>query len=163
MAFLLFISFIILLRIGELYLSKKNEQWLLQNGAVEYGKKHYPMIVTLHVLFFVSLIIEYFTQHPPSFNILILAFYFILLGFKAWIIRSLGTFWNTKIYRIPNIPLINKGPYRYFKHPNYWVVALEIAVIPLIFHLYYTAIAFTLLNGMMLRVRIKVENTALEI
>ena len=37
MAFILFISFIILLRIGELLLSKRNEKWLLQNNAVEYG------------------------------------------------------------------------------------------------------------------------------
>jgi len=60
MIFILFISFVILLRIGELLLSKSNEKWLLKNGAIEYGKEHYPLIVTFHVLFLVSLIVEYY-------------------------------------------------------------------------------------------------------
>lgn len=163
MTFILFISFVILLRIGELLLSKKNEKWLLQNGAVEYGKNHYPFIVTLHVLFIISLIFEYSMQQTVSYSLFLLVFYFLLLVFKTWVILSLEKFWNTKIYHIPNIPLIKKGPYKYFKHPNYMVVIAEIAVIPLAFHLYYTAITFTLLNMIMLSVRIKEENKALQI
>ncbi len=163
MIFILFISFIILLRIAELLLSKSNEQWLLQNGAIEYGKKHYPFIVVLHTLFFFSLIIEYHNQLNPSYNLYLIILYCALLVFKAWIILSLGKFWNTKIYRISNIRLIKKGPYQYFKHPNYLVVIGEIAIIPLAFHLYFTAIVFTILNTIMLWVRIKEENKALEI
>lgn len=163
MIFILFISFVILLRIGELVLSKKNEKWLLQNGAVEYGKQHYPFIVALHVSFLISLILEYFTQQTASYSLFFLLFYFLLLAFKTWVILSLGKFWNTKIYHIPNVPLIKKGPYKYFKHPNYIVVIAEIAVIPLAFHLYYTAIIFTLLNTIMLFVRIKEENKTLQI
>lgn len=163
MIFIIFISFVILLRFGELFFSKKNEKWLLQNGAVEYGKKHYPFIVVLHSLFFLSLIIEYTTQQTPSFSLLILLFYFLLLAFKVWVIASLGKFWNTKIFRIKNFPLIKEGPYKYFKHPNYIIVIAEIAVIPLIFHLYYTAVIFSLLNAIMLTIRIKEENLALRI
>jgi len=163
MAFILFISFVILLRIGELVLSKRNEKWLLQNGAVEYGNKHYPFIVALHVSFLISLILEYFTQQTASYSLFYLIFYFLLLAFKTWVILSLGKFWNTKIYHISGFPLIKKGPYKYFKHPNYLVVIAEIAVIPLAFHLYYTAIIFTLLNTIMLFVRIKEENKTLQI
>jgi Uncharacterized protein conserved in bacteria len=128
MVFTLFISFVILLRIGELILSKRNEKWLLQNGAIEYGQKHYPLIVALHVFFIVSLIIEYSMKRTVSCSSFLLVLYFLLLVFKAWIILSLGKFWNTKIYRIPNYPLIKKGLYRYFKHPNYMIVIIEIAV-----------------------------------
>lgn len=163
MVFILFISFVIFLRIGELLLSKRNEKWLLQNGAVEYGNKHYPIIVMLHVLFIISLIIEYSLQQTDSFSLFFITLYFLLLAFKAWVILSLGKFWNTKIYHISNIPLVKKGPYNYFKHPNYMIVVAEIAVIPLAFHLYYTAIIFTLLNMMMLFVRIKEENKILQI
>jgi methyltransferase len=163
MAFILFISFIILLRIGELLLSKRNEKWLLQNGAVEYGKKHYPFIVLLHTLFILSLIVEYFVRQPGSYNLVLLIFYFLLLIFKAWVLLSLGKYWNTKIYHISSVSLIQKGPYKYFKHPNYFVVVLEIAIIPLIFHLYFTAIIFTILNAIMLFIRIKEENKALKI
>ncbi len=163
MVFILFISFVILLRIGELVLSKSNEKWLLRNGAVEYGKKHYPFIVALHALFIISVIFEYSRQQNPTYSLFFIIFYVVLLVFKTWVILSLGKFWNTRIYHIPNIPLIKKGPYRYFKHPNYLIVIAEIAVIPLIFNLYCTAITFSLLNSIMLFTRIKEENIALQI
>lgn len=163
MVFILFISFVVLLRIGELLLSKSNEKWLLQNGAVEYGQKHYPFIVALHVLFIVSLIFEYSMQPNPAFNLFFIIFYLVLIAFKAWVILSLGKFWNTRIYHIQNIPLVKKGLYRYIKHPNYLIVVAEIIVIPLIFNLYYTTTTFTLLNSAMLFIRIKEENTALQI
>lgn len=161
MTFLLFISFIILLRIGELLLSKRNEKWLLQNGAVEYGEKHYPFIVVLHVSFIVSLIFEYSMLQTVSYSSFLIAFYFLLIAVKIWIILSLGKFWNTKIYHIQNFPLIKKGLYKYFKHPNYIIVIAEIAVIPLAFHLYYSAIIFFILNAIMLFVRINEENKVL--
>ena len=162
MVFFVFISYVILLRIGELLLSKRNEKWLLQNGAVEYGKKHYPFIVALHILFIISLIIEYLTQQTVSFSLFFIILYFLILVFKAWVILSLGKFWNTKIYHISNLPLVKKGPYRYIKHPNYMIVIAEIAIIPLAFHLYFTAITFSILNAMMLFVRIKEEDKILK-
>jgi len=161
MIFAYFFSFVILLRIGELLLSTKNEKWLIQNGAVEYGRKHYPIIVVLHVLFFIALLIEYSLQRTPYCNYYLLGFYFIVLACKFWIVLSLGKFWNTKIYHIAGAPLIKTGLYKYIKHPNYLVVIAEIAIIPLAFHLYCTAIIFTLLNLIILRVRINEENKAL--
>ena len=161
MAFPLFISFIILLRIGELILAKRNEKWLLRHGAVEYGKQHYPYIVALHVAFLVSLLLEYYTQQAHVYSTFLIVVYFVLLAFKTWVILSLGKFWNTKIFHIANMPLVQKGPYKYFKHPNYLVVIAEIAIIPLAFHLYYTAVIFTLLNMAMLFVRVREENKAM--
>jgi methyltransferase len=163
MAFILFILFIILLRTGELILSRRNEIWLLQNGAVEYGQKHYPYIVALHVLFIVSLIIEYSTKQTAFFSLFFLVLYLLFLAFKVWVILSLGKFWNTKIYHISDFPLIKNGVYKYVKHPNYLIVIAEIAIIPLVFHLYFTAIAFTVLNAIMLSVRVKEENKVLKI
>jgi methyltransferase len=151
------------LRIGELILSRRNQIWLLQQGAIEYGQKHYPYIVALHVLFMVSLIIEYSTKQTASFSLFFLVLYFLFLAFKVWVIMSLGKFWNTKIYHISGFPLIKKGVYKYVKHPNYLIVIAEIAIIPLVFHLYYTAIAFTVLNAIILSVRVKEENKVLKI
>lgn len=163
MAFILFISFIILLRIGELILSRRNEIWLLQNGAIEYGQKHYPYIVSLHVLFIISLMTEYTTTQTISFSLFFLVLYCLLLIVKTWIILSLGKFWNTKIYHISGFPLIKKGVYKYVKHPNYLIVIAEIAIIPLVYHLYFTAAAFTVLNAIVLSVRVKEENRVLKI
>jgi methyltransferase len=163
MAFIFFMSFIVLLRIGELILSQRNEIWLLQQGAIEYGQKHYSYIVALHTLFIISLIAEYSTTQTAHFSLFFLVLYLLLLAFKASVITSLGKFWNTKIYHISGFPLIKTGVYKYIKHPNYLIVIAEIAIIPLVFHLYITAFTFTLLNAIMLSVRIKEENRVLKI
>lgn len=163
MVFTVFVSFLILLRLGELLLARRNERWLLRHGAVEYGKKHYRYIVVLHVLFFISLITEYIFTSKGYYSIPLLVLYFLLLAFKAWAIFSLGKFWNTKIFRISGYPLVRKGPYKFLKHPNYIIVIAEIALIPLIFHLYITAVVFSILNGLMLYVRIREENKALKL
>jgi methyltransferase len=110
-----------------------------------------------------TLIIEYSTTQTASFSLFFLFLYLLLLSFKAWVITSLGKFWNTKIYHISGLPLIKNGVYKYVKHPNYMVVIAEIAIIPLVFHLYYTAIAFTVFNAIMLSVRVNEENKVLKI
>lgn len=161
MVFAVFIGFVLLLRLGELWLARRNERWLLQHGAVEYGRRHYRYIVGLHALFFVSLITEYIFTSTGYYSIPLLVLYFLVLAFKAWTLFSLGKFWNTKIFHISSYPLVKKGPYRFMKHPNYLVVVLEIALIPLIFHLYVTAVVFSLLNALMLHVRIREENRVL--
>lgn len=163
MIFILFIAFIILTRLAELMYSRNNEKWLLAQGAVESGQTHYPYIVALHILFVVSLLAEASLKPTLVFIPMIFVIYLMLLAFKIWVIRSLGKFWNTKIYHLPNVPAIRTGPYRYFKHPNYLVVAFELVLIPLSFQLYYTAVIFSILNAMMLYVRIKEENKVLQL
>lgn len=163
MIFIFFISFVILLRIAELFIAKSNEKWMRKNGAVEYGREHYPFMVSMHTLFFIALITEYCLQDVHRHIGILIVFYCLLIILKFWAIGTLGKFWNTRILRIPGISLIAKGPYKYVKHPNYIIVVVEIAVIPLSFHLYYTAVIFSLLNAAMLYVRIKVENKALNL
>ncbi|MBV8391153.1 MAG: hypothetical protein JO080_15215 [Mucilaginibacter sp.] len=158
MAFIIFIAFLIVQRLTELYISKRNEKWLLSQGAIEYGREHYPFILALHSLFILSLVAEYFLRGGQSISYIFLLLFVLLLMFKYWVLSSLGSYWNTKIYRVPGSAAVRKGPYKLFKHPNYVDVVLEIAIIPLVFHLYYTAIIFSVLNAIMLSVRIKVEN-----
>ncbi|MXV15715.1 isoprenylcysteine carboxyl methyltransferase family protein [Hufsiella ginkgonis] len=158
MAFLIFISFLVAQRLSELYVSSKNEKWLLANGAVQYGQKHYPVMVGMHTCFLVSVIVEYYLRGGTGMNIPVLVIFLALLAFKYWVIASLGTFWNTKIYRIPGMQPVTRGIYKVVKHPNYMIVVGEIALIPLVFHLYTTAIVFSILNAAMLYVRISEEN-----
>lgn len=158
MYFIIFIVFFILQRLSELYIARKNEKWLLSQGAVQYGQNHYPFIVALHTLFIVSIITEYILRGQPLISWFFLAIFIAVLLFKYWALSSLGKYWNTKIYRIPGVYPVKKGPYKFLKHPNYMQVVCEIAIIPLVFHLYYTAIIFTVLNAIMLTVRISVEN-----
>ncbi|MEO7215946.1 isoprenylcysteine carboxylmethyltransferase family protein [Mucilaginibacter sp.] len=156
MYFILFISFVILQRLLELVIARRNESWARAQGAEEFGKAHYPFIVALHTAFIISMIAEYFYL-GGEFSLLMLIIFLLLISLKIWTIGSLGKYWNTKILRIPNSVFVRKGPYKMFKHPNYFIVICEIIVIPLVFHLYATAIVFTLLNAVMLTVRIREE------
>jgi methyltransferase len=158
MDFIVFITFFILQRISELFIAKRNEKWLLKQGAVEYGKAHYPFIVALHTLFIISIIAEYVLRGRPPISWVFLILFLLVLSFKFWALLSLGKYWNTKIYRVPGVNPVKKGPYKFLKHPNYMEVVCEIAIIPLVFHLYYTSVIFTILNAAMLTVRIRAEN-----
>ena len=158
MYFIIFITFFILQRLSELFIARKNERWLLAQGAVQYGQSHYPFMIGLHTLFIVSLITEYYVRGGTQISWVFLVVFLAVLSFKFWALSSLGKYWNTKIYRIPGVYPVKKGPYKFLKHPNYIEVVCEIAIIPLIFHLYYTAVIFTVLNAIMLSVRITEEN-----
>jgi methyltransferase len=164
--FVTIISIVIFQRVIELIISNRNERWLLSRGAVEYGNEHYKLIVILHTSFFISMIVEYIIRERyiefSLINYILLIFFVLLQLVRIWVLSSLGKYWNTKILRVPGSELISKGPYRFFKHPNYLIVAAEIFVLPMIFNLYFTAIVFTVLNAVMLRVRIRVENEALK-
>jgi methyltransferase len=158
MLFIIFILFVITQRLSELYLSSQNEKWLRSQGAIEYGRAHYPYIVALHTLFVISIIVEYILRPNLQIDYVFLLLFILLLAFKFWALSSLGKYWNTKIFRVPGTGPVKTGPYKLFKHPNYFIVICEIIVIPMVFNLYYTAVIFTVLNAIMLTVRIRVEN-----
>ena len=164
--FYVVISLIVVQRLIELLIAGKNEKWLRAHGAVEYGKEHYKFIVLLHSLFFISMIVEYNVSGKyyelNMINYFFLVFFLFLQLMRLWIIKSLGNYWNTKILRIPNAALVKSGLYKYFKHPNYIIVSCEIFIVPMIFNLYFTAIVFSLLNALILSIRIDIENQALE-
>lgn len=164
MLFVIVFTLICIQRLVELRIAKGNEQYMKQQGAIEFGQSHYPFIVGLHILFLCSLLLEYLLKNP-SLNILwglLLTLFFLLQISRIWVIKSLGHFWNTKIIVLPNANLVKKGPYKWISHPNYVIVALEILVIPLIFQAYFTAVIFTILNMVMMLVRIPAEEAALK-
>ena len=76
---------------------------------------------------------------------------------RFWVLASLGKMWNTRIIIIPNSKPVTSGPYRYFKHPNYLIVIIEIATLPLSFGALGTAIIFSVLNLIMLKKRVRAE------
>ena len=121
-------------------------------------------MVGLHSLWLVSTLVEGLLRGPeiPAWWPLPLAAFLLVQPLRYWAIVSLGENWNTRILVVPDGKLISSGPYRYFSHPNYIVVAVEILTFPLIFGASITAIAFSLLNAALLFVRIRTENQALK-
>ncbi len=147
-------------RVMELVIAKRNTKRLLENGAREVGADHYPFMLALHTGWLVALV-AWVLAFPPHMNIFFVLIYTGLLGLRAWVITSLGPFWTTRIITIPNLPLVRRGPYKFVKHPNYIVVSLEIAVVPLMLDAWELAVVFSLLNALMLWVRIGAENKVL--
>jgi methyltransferase len=162
--FLGFTAFLILQRSVELIAAKKNERIIRCMGAVEYDVKGYRFIVMMHTFFFISLLIEFltFSKVINQFWYIFFSIFLFAQVIRYWALISLGIFWNTKILVIPGTELINKGPYKYLRHPNYLAVIIELAVIPLIFSCYFTSILFSIMNIVVLVRRIKIEEKALK-
>ena len=150
-------------RLLELLLARRNETGALARGAVERGRGHYPFIVGLHSAWLVSTLVEGLLRGPefPAYWPVPLALFLLVQPLRYWAILSLGENWNTKILVVPGAKAVSRGPYRYLNHPNYVVVAVEILTFPLIFGAWATALVFTVLNAILLRVRIREENRAL--
>jgi len=58
---------------------------------------------------------------------------------------------------MPGAPLIESGPYRLMRHPNYAIVAVELALVPLALGLPL----YALVSVITALLRVQVENSAL--
>lgn len=145
-------------RLVELAIARRNTARLRARGAVEVASGHYPLIVGLHAAWIAGLW-AFGWDRPPS--LAWLAAYLGLQVLRVWVMASLGERWTTRVLILPGEPLVRRGPYRFFSHPNYLVVAGEIAVLPMVFGMGLYALAFSLLNAAVLWIRIRAENAAL--
>jgi methyltransferase len=152
------LALVTLQRLGELALARANTRRLLAQGAVEIGAGHYPAVVATHAAWLLSLWVWGREQPVEPFA---LAIFVLLQGLRLWVIATLGRRWTTRIIMRRDQPLITSGPYRYLSHPNYAVVAAEIAVLPLALDLPLVALIFTVLNAVVLAIRIRTEGRAL--
>jgi methyltransferase len=146
-------------RLGELILAQLNTRILKARGAVESGSGHYYLIVALHASWLLAVLV--FLPHPSVVSWPLVVLLALLQLMRLWVIKTLGVFWTTRILSLPGAPLVRKGPYRFVRHPNYWVVVVEIAALPLAFGEVGVALVFSVLNALILSWRIREENAAL--
>ena len=152
------LALVTLERLAELVFARANTRRLLASGGQEVGAGHYPAIVLLHAAWLATL--WYLAPGRPVHFAWLALFVLIELG-RAWTLATLGRRWTTRIVVVPGETLVRRGPYRFVDHPNYIVVAGEIAVLPLVFGLWPIALAFSVLNAVLLGIRIQAENAAL--
>lgn len=146
-------------RLFELILANRNTKRLLAQGAQEIGALHYPLIVAVHAGWLATLF--YQAASVISINWWLLGAFGVLQCGRVWVLMSLGPYWTTRIISVPNAPLVRRGPYQWFRHPNYTIVCGEIALLPLAFGYTMTAIIFTFINAAVLIWRIRIENSVL--
>jgi methyltransferase len=159
-----FITLLALERCVELGLSRRNAAWARQRGALEYGREHLIWMKLLHTGFLCGCVLEVWALGRPFSPLLGWPCLALALGCQAlryWTIASLGRRWNVAVLVLPGVPVEVSGPFRFLRHPNYLAVALEGVAVPLVHSAWWTALGFTLLNAVLLRVRIACEEAAL--
>jgi methyltransferase len=152
------------MRLVELSVARRNLRWARERGGVETGAGHYPVMVALHTGLLVACVVEVWAAGRPFLPALgwpMLAVLVAAHALRWWCIRTLGPQWNTRVVRVPGMPLVTNGPYRWLNHPNYVAVVIEGFALPLVHTAWLTALAFTVLNALLLRVRLRVEGAAL--
>nr|WP_214650089.1 isoprenylcysteine carboxylmethyltransferase family protein [Palleronia pontilimi] len=154
----LFLGFLVVQRLSELVLARRNTRRLLAQGAREVAPEHYKLIVALHAAWLGALALF---GHDAAVQPGWLAVFVVLQGVRLWILGSLGRRWTTRIIVLDE-PLVARGPYRFVKHPNYALVVAEIAVAPLVLGLVWVAVIFSILNAGVLAIRIRAEDDALK-
>lgn len=152
------LGFVTLQRVAELIHSRRNTARLLAQGAYEAAPGHYPYLVALHATWLAGL---WWLAPGRPIAWFWLALFAAAQALRVWVLVTLGPRWTTRIIVLRDAPLISSGPFRFLRHPNYAIVCIEIATLPLAFGLPSYALAFSILNAIVLYVRIGAENAAL--
>ena len=152
------LTFLTLQRIAELWWARQNERRLFAAGGVEYGRSHLVLIVLVHAAWLIGMwALAYDRPVEPLFLVIVVLFQ---IG-RFWVLGTLGRRWTIRIIVVRGEKLLTRGSYRWLRHPNYVVVTGEIASVPLALGLPLYALAFSVLNAVVLAIRIPAENAAL--
>ncbi|MFZ1415802.1 MAG: isoprenylcysteine carboxylmethyltransferase family protein [Defluviicoccus sp.] len=146
-------------RLAEVVFAERNRRRLLVRGGTEVGAGHFPLFFLVHGGWLISLAVLVPADAPIVWPWL--SVFLALQPLRLWVIASLGERWTTRIIIVPGAPLVSRGPYRLVRHPNYLIVALEIALLPLAFDAPAIAVVFSLANALLLHHRIRIEEAAL--
>jgi len=163
-AYTVLVAAVALQRLFELALSRRHTRWALAHGGVEQGQGHFRWMALLHAAFLIACVAEVARAGEPLDPRLALPMLALLLlaqALRLWTMRTLGPLWNARVIVVPGQPRVATGPYRFFRHPGYLAVAIEIVALPMIGAAWRTALLFTLLNAWLLAVRIRCEERAL--
>lgn len=161
--FVLFISLIIVQRLIEHSIAKRNEKWLIKKGGVEYNNSRYKIFTYLSLFFYslitIELMFNQFQIVKP--NLLLIILFFVIQSVRIWCVRALGRFWTRKKIVLPKVAVLRKGPYKYFKQPYDLIVGLEFVLISLIFGTYVTVAIFPLIYIIVLTIQTPLEKRLL--
>jgi methyltransferase len=158
------LALLVLERLAELALSRRNVRASLAAGGWEEGRRHYPLLVLFHAGFLAACFAEpllWPRAWPLAASLAALGGAVLAQALRWWAVASLGARWSTRIVVRPGLPLVRRGPYRWLSHPNYLAVALEVLAVPLIGGAVVTAALGSALNGALLAIRIRAEERAL--
>ena len=157
------LALMLLVMLAEQQHSVRNERALLERGAVEPSDDVYPTMRWTYPAAFVVMAIEGALLGPAP-GVTTVIGVVVLVAAKAlkfWAIRSLGPRWTFRVLVPPDAPLVTHGPYAWMNHPNYVAVVGELIGFAIVVGARVTGPIATIVFGLLLRHRIRVENSAL--
>jgi methyltransferase len=153
------VGLVALQRLAELVVARRNTAALLARGGREIGRRHYPLFILLHASWLLAILVATPLDRQPSWGLI--GVFAGLQLLRVWVIATLGPYWTTRVITLDGAPIVRRGPFRFVRHPNYWIVVGELAVLPLAFGEVWIAVIWSALNALLLRHRISVEMAAL--
>jgi methyltransferase len=150
---------ILLQRVAEEIYSARNTRALLARGAREEGRNYYPVVAVSHISWIASLFFLVSPDAPVLWPLI--GIFLVLQGARYWVIGVLGPYWTHRIITLDEAPVIEAGPYRYMKHPNYAITVAETLVLPSAFSALALALIMTAIWVTVLNYKIHLENAAL--
>lgn len=163
-AYFAFLGLIVVERVVELLLSRRNGRIAFSKGGREYGRSHFPAMAVFHAAFLASCAAEVaFLRRPfpGAIGVVALVGALAAQSLRYWAVATLGARWNVRIIVVPGEDPVTAGPYRFIRHPNYLAVAMEMVCVPLVHGCWLTAILFSIGDAVLLRTRIRAEEQAL--
>jgi methyltransferase len=162
--FLILVIMLGIQRLAELQISSRNERRILMLGGHEYAPGQFQVMKLLHIAWFLSMLAEVFVLQRTFHPVLALIAGLMLItgqGLRYAAMYTLGERWTVRVMILPGAEPVNRGIYRFIRHPNYLGVILEIAAVPLLHSAYLTAFFFSIANALLLVWRIRTEEAAL--
>lgn len=149
-------------RVAELLVARRYTKAAKQRGEAPKREPAFVLMVALHTLPFVLSPLEVILLERPLSLWLAgatTALLTVALALRVWTLRTLGQRWNVRIVRPDAV--VTSGPYAYIRHPNYLVVIIELFALPLFHGAWLTSLTLTLVNAVVLALRIPAEERVL--
>jgi methyltransferase len=163
-AYLVLLAAVAVLRFVELAISARNRRVLSGEGASPVPERHFGWMAALHAAILMGAAAEVvWLRRPfvPALAIPALACLVAATWTRWWVIQTLGRHWNVGIMDSARHDVVDSGPYRWVRHPNYAAVFVELLALPLVHTAWITAGLGTVAHVFVLRARIAAEDRML--
>jgi methyltransferase len=163
-AYLAVVAAVALLRFAELVISMRHRRALAAGGATAVREPHFKWMAVLHAAILGGAALEVVALHRPFLPALAVPAMALLVAAtwtRWWVIQTLGQHWNVGVMDSSRQGVVDVGPYRWVRHPNYTAVFVELLALPLVHTAWITAVLGGVAHVFVLRARVAAEDRVL--
>jgi len=148
----------------EARLAARHDRALRAAGAYEPADDVYPWMQIAYPASFLAMALEAALADPRVNGLFVAGVIVFALAkaIKYWAIATLGSRWSFRVLVPPDSSLIQSGPYRFMRHPNYVGVMGELVGMAIIARALIAGSLSVLVFAVLIAKRIRVEERALD-